>query len=151
MRLTVNPYEPVARQTHTSVSSAPRKALVTKTVVSNPIATVKAELVLKTPDVQIDSVIPPESPDEKEPSSGTPLEAVKSSPGVIPTWAYGAGAGGIAALAAVGIGVGHTVTKKRRQIRAHEIAVQQAADQFFNLTPRDILPTKAPPVEPAEK
>lgn len=63
----------------------------------------------------------------------------------IPTWAWGAAAGGLAALAGIGTSIWHFATRSRRREQARASALQMIQEQSDmtprdNSTPRPLLP-----------
>ncbi len=60
----------------------------------------------------------------------------------IPTWAWGAAAGGLAALAAVGTSIWHFASRRRRREQARDDALQLMYNQS-NLTPRENATTRS--------
>lgn len=62
----------------------------------------------------------------------------------IPTWAWGAAAGGLAALAAVGTSIWHFASRRRRREQARDDALQLMYNQS-NLTPRENATPRPPP------
>lgn len=101
-----------------------------------PVLVVSKSTVLEKVTVTAPEIPEPILDSAKEPADQTPLETVKSGVDAIPKWAIGAGVGGALVLASVGVGVGHNVAKHARKVKAHELAVEQAANEFFNNTPR---------------